>query len=306
MQHIRSREHAKAGRLLGWSALSLCMCGSAAPAQVTGHASGAQATAPRGIATRPTAPPATAPISHAGPSSPLQSGHTGPGGPVQNSHHVSGGPAGVHTHSGIRANSGYDSNSAAPRPTWEMPRTNTPQWETPGYNPVQPNPVQGNPVQRSHGGAYGYGGGYYPGYYIDPLALATDEESDQGPDGQGAANQAGPASGRQAYGPAQEFGDDPNARPLARAPYSGQQPVASQPVNPGPVTDGLDHPEITLIFNDGRKPMKIHSYAVTASSIFVAEGGRQQQIPLSALDLNATIARNRAAGVDFAVPGGTR
>jgi hypothetical protein len=50
--------------------------------------------------------------------------------------------------------------------------------------------------------------------------------------------------------------------------------------------------------------MKVQSYAVTGAAVYVAENGHQQRIPLSALDLTATVETNRAAGVDFEVPGG--
>lgn len=276
-QASRIRRTARA-EMLGWCAVPLLLGSIPALAQTTGHGTATQTTAPRA-----TAPRSTAPV-------PL---HRAPA--ANNS---------VHNHTGSRAPAAYD-DSAAPRPTWELPRTITPQWEIPSYNPVQPNPVQGNP--RPHSRGYGYGFGYagIPGYYIDPLALANQDNPDQQP------NNAAPTPSGNEPSPQQGFAEDPNAPPPARAPYRGQNVVAAQPNNAGygnagPVTDGLDHPEVTLIFNDGRPPMKIHNYAVTASSIFVAEGGHQQQIPLSALDLNATVERNHAAGVDFSVPGGTR
>jgi hypothetical protein len=50
--------------------------------------------------------------------------------------------------------------------------------------------------------------------------------------------------------------------------------------------------------------MKVHSYVLTGSSVFVAENGHQRVIPVADLDLPATIAQNRDAGVDFELPGG--
>jgi hypothetical protein len=63
---------------------------------------------------------------------------------------------------------------------------------------------------------------------------------------------------------------------------------------------------VTLVFNDGRPPLQVHDYALTGSSVFVAENGQQRVIPITDLDLPATIAQNRQAGVDFELPGGSR
>jgi hypothetical protein len=40
--------------------------------------------------------------------------------------------------------------------------------------------------------------------------------------------------------------------------------------------------------------------------VFVAENGHQRVIPVADLDLAATVAQNREAGVDFQLPGGSR
>jgi hypothetical protein len=61
-----------------------------------------------------------------------------------------------------------------------------------------------------------------------------------------------------------------------------------------------------LVFNDGRPPEKVNNYVLTGSSVFVAEDGHQRVIPVTDLDLPATIAQNREAGVDFELPGGSR
>jgi hypothetical protein len=57
-----------------------------------------------------------------------------------------------------------------------------------------------------------------------------------------------------------------------------------------------------LIFKDGRPPVQIHNYALTASTLFALDGETRQEIPLSVLDVQATVEANRAAGVDFALP----
>ena len=61
-------------------------------------------------------------------------------------------------------------------------------------------------------------------------------------------------------------------------------------------------PATTLIFKDGRPPVQIHNYALTASTLYALDGDSRQEIPLSVLNVQATVETNRAAGVDFALP----
>jgi hypothetical protein len=187
-----------------------------------------------------------------------------------------------------------------------MPRNNIPQWEIPSTNNnIQPNDVRGNRVPHARGG---YGVGYAAPYIIDPYAFGNEMYADQGyaDDGSGQQQQPPINAGAPQYDPSLGGPQAPPQGPSARVPYVTQQNAVTvqAPSNPGPVTDGLDHPEVTLVFNDGRAPMKVRSYAVTGAAVYVAENGHQQRIPLSALDLAATVKENEAAGVDFTVPGG--
>jgi hypothetical protein len=59
-----------------------------------------------------------------------------------------------------------------------------------------------------------------------------------------------------------------------------------------------------LIFKDGRTPMQVHNYAITANTLYALDGDMRQEIPLSVLDVEATVEANRAVGVDFALPSG--
>jgi hypothetical protein len=228
---------------------------------------------------------------------------------------------------GIRANS-LGANSA-PSPSWELPKYVTPHWEIGPNVRIQPNPVQGNPLH--HGGSW-YGGGHrgwhhayrglnggvgyaaLPFYglpygvgYIDPLAMA---ESDMMDDDTG--QQAQPAPARQQYAPQPPYAESPDeGYPPPRAPYNPETSSAPAPQNnatenAAPATDGLDHPAITLVFKDRRPPEKVRSYALTGSSIFIAEPGHQRTIPIADLDLPATIEQNREAGVDFQLPGNSQ
>ena len=83
-----------------------------------------------------------------------------------------------------------------------------------------------------------------------------------------------------------------NAPPLFRPAYQGQ--IDTPPVHAQPAT--------TLIFKDGRPPAQVHNYALTATTLYALDGESHQEIPLSLLNVPATVEANRAAGVDFALP----
>ncbi len=208
--------------------------------------------------------------------------------------------------------------ASLPPPSWELPRTVTPHWEIPSNIPIQPNAVQGNSISRQRGGFGGVGYVGFP-YYVDPMAF-VNAGGDQGDD---TAQQAQPgAPARPDYGPQAPYEEGPAGpyqdqgsyadqgyAPSRRAPYNpdGYPPAAR---NDGAAQsaaaqdNGLDHPAVTLVFNDGRPPMQVHSYVLTGSSVLIAEKGHQRVIPVTDLDLPATVAQNREAGVDFRLPGG--
>ena len=77
-----------------------------------------------------------------------------------------------------------------------------------------------------------------------------------------------------------------------RPTYQGQ--IEAAPVHPQPST--------TLIFKDGRSPVQVHNYALTGSTLYALDGDSRQEIPLSQLDVPATVEANRKAGIDFALP----
>jgi hypothetical protein len=104
------------------------------------------------------------------------------------------------------------------------------------------------------------------------------------------------------YAPVQappDFSNEPpapevaaNEVPMFRPPYQSQTYEA--PVHAQPAT--------TLVFNDGRPSLEVHNYALTGSTLYALDGETRQEIPLSALDVPATIDANRKTGVDFALP----
>jgi hypothetical protein len=209
---------------------------------------------------------------------------------------------------GVRANP--LGTSSAPPPSWELPKNVTPHWEIGPNIPLQPNPVQGNPIRR-HGQRFGVGYLGFP-YYVDPMAFgnAWDWNADNGSEQQAAPAPAARPDYAPQPAPSVEAGYDhvyppppPPGYNQEGFPMPAQNNAAESAVAQN---DGLDHPPVTLVFNNGRPPEKVSSYVLTGSSIFVAEPGHQRKIPIADLDLPATIEQNREAGVDFELPGGRR
>jgi hypothetical protein len=146
----------------------------------------------------------------------------------------------------------------------------------------------------------GYRGpGFYVGYpwlapfgYGLPFATPYGDDQDEG----GGA----PVAPQQADYSNQPPGDyGPEAPEVAantpspfRPTYEGQ--IEFAPVHLQPTT--------TLIFKDGRTPVQVHNYALTANTLYALDGDSRQEIPLSVLDVPATVEANRKAGVDFALP----
>jgi hypothetical protein len=217
------------------------------------------------------------------------------------------------------------------RPSFELPGTSHPTFELPN-NPLQTSPAKGIRHQygfhnRANVIPFGYAAGFYPGYagypgYFDNgLGYGDDSAYSQA---QGAPPQGmnsgeagpGPAGGQQLPyqgspydgGEAQRAPYEPGDQTGAYGPGQGG-PAGARSTRPenaqssGPVTNGLEHPEITLIFNNGRPPETITSYALTRTTLFALNGTHQRQIPLSELNIPATVEKNQENGVDFSVPG---
>jgi hypothetical protein len=212
---------------------------------------------------------------------------------------------------GVRANS--FGTSSAPPPSWELPKYVTPHWEIGPNVPIQPNSVQGNRFPR-HGQQFGVGYVGFP-YYVNPMAFGNawdwNADSDSGEQAIALEAPARPEYAPQQPAPYAEAPED-QGYPAPPPPGYNQEGFPMPPQNNNAAestaaqSDGLDHPPITLVFNNGRPPEKVSSYVLTGSSIFVAEPGHQRKIPIADLDLPATIEQNREAGVDFELPGGRR
>ena len=139
--------------------------------------------------------------------------------------------------------------------------------------------------------------GVYPGPfgYGFPSAFGASDAQDQ--DDATAPPQAG-------YG-AQPNDSGPNYDQYPPGPeMAGNAPLVFRPLYQGPGTLAPVHaqPATTLIFKDGRTPVQVHNYALTASTLYALDGESRQEIPLSLLNVPATVEANRAAGVDFALP----
>jgi hypothetical protein len=184
----------------------------------------------------------------------------------------------------------------------------TPHWEIGPNVPVQPNPVQGNHIHHNRG-AFGVGYVGLP-YYADPFSFGNAWDWNNDSD---TAQQA-TAPARPDYAPQGPYPENSYEQGYGspRPPYSPEaypqpQQTSMVPQNAAGESsaapdDGLDHPPVTLVFNDGRPPEQVNSYVLTGSSIFITERGHQRVIPIAELDLPATIAQNREAGVDFTLP----
>jgi hypothetical protein len=61
-------------------------------------------------------------------------------------------------------------------------------------------------------------------------------------------------------------------------------------------------PPLTVIFKDGRTPLKMQNYMVNATSLTDFDREHFEKIPLDQVDLAATEEINRQHGIDFQVP----
>jgi hypothetical protein len=172
----------------------------------------------------------------------------------------------------------------------------------------------GDHHRRGYWSGYGYGYGYpyyYPGPIyagdLDPWLFGPDDyDSDNsGYDNSGgyAANGGYAGYGGDVPAPYRDYGQQPYApegyddsqaepqRSSGRPDYGGQ----------GEMSEPAREDAVTVIFKDGRPSEQIHNYLLTSTTLTVLDA-RHRQIPLDDVNVEATVAANRAAGVDFRVP----
>lgn len=79
-------------------------------------------------------------------------------------------------------------------------------------------------------------------------------------------------------------------------PYVEQAPAPQRAAALLPAEDA-----VTIVFKDGRAPLEVHNYVLTRTTLFVRDQ-RHRDIPVSDVDVAATVKANHDAGVDFQMP----
>jgi hypothetical protein len=105
----------------------------------------------------------------------------------------------------------------------------------------------------------------------------------------------------------QDYGSQPPEQQQPEYPALPPWPYSNAPVNsPQSPSQTAAEPQpgesVTIVFNDGRPPEKIHNYLLTPATLYVMDQHRSE-IPVNQLDLAATEKVNREAGIDFRLPG---
>jgi hypothetical protein len=164
---------------------------------------------------------------------------------------------------------------------------------SPTFKPLPPGHRPGGISLYPPNRGVGYRRNYpivYAGYpWLFPFGYGfsgDDESGDQG-----------------VYQPPPQAGEPPPAEygQMAENGPSPFRPEYQGPAGPPPEPP-RDQPTTTLIFKDGRPPVQVQNYALTATTLFALDGDLRKEIPLSLLNVQATVETNRSAGVDFALP----
>ncbi|HTW46518.1 MAG TPA: hypothetical protein VMD92_01145 [Acidobacteriaceae bacterium] len=228
-------------------------------------------------------------------------GHAGGFGGGFSSHSFGGGFSGSFGRSSSFGSFGSRGYSYAPRMTWAAPARGYAPAFRPGYGVADRSRYGGYGRDRYRspyrGYGYGYGNGYYPGnsWEILPWELGYPDFTGYGDSSWVGQSDAGAPQQDSGY----DAGPQGDYRPAYGEPGEPAPAVASAPI--------ADEPALTLIFNDGHQ-QSIRNYALTSNYLLVldnAGSGRQQRIPLSALNLPATQHAAESAGLDFTPPPST-
>jgi hypothetical protein len=102
----------------------------------------------------------------------------------------------------------------------------------------------------------------------------------------------------------------PEPQPVPQGAYAYPQPAPGYPgyaPQPMPAAPQMQYvpgsaTTVILIYKDGRPPEQIQNYLATRTTLTVLDGGLRREIPISALNLPATISANHQTGVDFQLP----
>jgi len=108
--------------------------------------------------------------------------------------------------------------------------------------------------------------------------------------------------GSQDY-PGQGYGQGYEQQPQEQEPPRPSYQAAPAEVHPSTAPEITE--TVTLVFKDGRPREQIHNYILSRTMLSVLDE-HHRDIPVDQLDLAATRAANRAAGVEFSLPGSSR
>ncbi len=101
------------------------------------------------------------------------------------------------------------------------------------------------------------------------------------------------------------YESDQNGPALLYPPYPNQG-YAAPVAEAGAAAPAVSDQPLTVIFNNGRAPIKVRNYLMTARVLTDLDFQHYEQIPLDQVDLSATQRINTAAGVNFQVPAASR
>jgi hypothetical protein len=136
---------------------------------------------------------------------------------------------------------------------------------------------------------YPYAYGSDVGEYDSNQQSEDDATADEDQGGPTIFDRRGTGSSRAVQEDYADQGPVQTAAPLARE--------ADEPVS--------DQPGTLLIFKDGHQ-LEVSNYAIVGSMLFDLSAGQRHKIPLSELNLTATMKENDDRGIDFQLPGGFR
>jgi hypothetical protein len=170
------------------------------------------------------------------------------------------------------------------------------------YHPTHPVTVTHNFYIHTYP-IYPYA--YYPSYVYGylPSDLADDSYGNYDLSQQPMQPEQQPDYGYPQPMPQPEYGNA-YPQPAPEAAYAYPPGYAPQPT---PVAPQMQYAPgsattVILIYKDGRPPEQIQNYLATRSTLTVLDGGRRREIPLSDLNIPATVSANHQTGVDFQLP----
>jgi hypothetical protein len=161
--------------------------------------------------------------------------------------------------------------------------------------------ARGRGFNRRRG--FGYGYGYWPGYYWD-AGLGWDlpywDYVDFPP------TDVPPDSYYPPDGQASRYSNNPSSRPVIvtrdRGPATPvESPKLIEIPLPNDKSVARTQPPALFVLNDGEK-LESRRYVLSADSLQIDIGRKQRTIPISALNVDATIAANQERGIDVSVP----